>query len=150
MNFSDYLNPKLVEALKTTKSKDFKLQSSSKTDSSVVETIALYAESHGMTITQGQNIFDEKYQKLVDSLSKAPKINKNAIENAPNAIAFNMSQEINLDGIDFYDKFGIEREDLLDRDYFYDLTLYVIGENARFYPLKNPYQRKTNNCERKR
>jgi len=138
MNFSDF---HITEALTNNKG-SFKLNQSSPDDPEIKKSIEIFAKAKGIDVAHAQSIFDGEYAKSIENLSGSM-INKNAVQNAAQSTVSNMLDQIDPTDLDL-SEFGIDdpAEDLLDRDYFFDLTQYVLGENAQFFPLKNPFETK--------
>ena len=139
MDFMTYIDKSaLQEALVSTKS-DVKLNTSSTKDPGVVAALELYAESTGIDYKDAKNQFESQLA-LQQAQTKNSKNHKNTHDNAAASIAFNMLDSLDASSLDL-SRWGIDdNDDLLDRDYFFDLTQYVLGENAQFFPLKNPFE----------
>jgi len=136
MSFLNFINERL-ESLKI----NLELKKSSPNDSNIKKSIEVYAKTKGIDLSEAQEYFNEQYHKHISQLGSS-KMNKDAVNNAAESIAFSLISELNPDDINL-EPLGVkDREDLLDRDYFFDLTQYVLGENARFFPLRNPFETK--------
>ena len=136
MKFSSLLSEDM-SAIKS----DFSLKKSSITDPHIQRTIKLYASAKGISTKEAQDKFKSMLDAQVKNLGVST-INKNAVENAAESVAFQFLQELDPKQLDL-EEFGIDDPaDLLDRDFFFDLTEYVLGENAQFFPLKNPFEKK--------
>ena len=136
MKFSSFLGEDM-SAIKS----DFSLKKSSITDPHIQRTIKLYASAKGTSTQEAQAKFKSMLDSQVKNLGVST-INKNAVDNAAESVAFQFLQEMDPKKLDL-EEFGIDDPaDLLDRDYFFDLTEYVLGENAQFFPLKNPFEKK--------
>lgn len=136
MKFMEFINEDLSWA-----KNDFKLKKSSISDPNIQETIKIYAKAKGISFNDAEDSFKLMLDKQIKNLGVA-KINKNAIENAAESVAFQLLQQLNPEDLDL-SAYGIkDSEDLLDRDYFYDLTQYVLGENSQFFPLRNPFEKR--------
>ena len=136
MKFSSLLGEDM-SAIKS----NFSLKKSSITDPHIQRTIKLYASAKGTSTQEAQTKFKSMLDSQVKNLGVST-INKNAVDNAAESVAFQFLQELDPKTLDL-EEFGIDDPaDLLDRDYFFDLTEYVLGENAQFFPLKNPFEKK--------
>lgn len=135
MKFSEYFG--MLGEAKASRSGPVKLKVSSIDDPGIQRVIAVYAKDKGISVTDATAFFAAKVQDYVNNANGA--MNKNARENACESVAFDLIGELDLNNADI----GVDREDLLDRDYFFDLTQFVIGENSSMFPLKNPYERKS-------
>lgn len=136
MKFTSFLGEDM-SAIKS----DFSLKKSSITDPHIQRTIKLYASAKGISTKEAQDKFKSMLDAKVKNLGVST-INKNAVENAAESVAFQFLQELDPKKLDL-EEFGIDDPaDLLDRDFFFDLTEYVLGENAQFFPLKNPFEKK--------
>jgi len=101
--------------------------------------IDFYVKTTGQDKQSVLQKFQVDIDQTIEYLSKAPIMNKNAIENAASSQSFYLLDEIDLDKVD-YSALGIQRKDLLNGDVFFDLTEAIIVENADFFPLKNPFE----------
>lgn len=126
------------EALVYTKA-DVSLKKSDINDPHIQRTMKLYADSTGNdfdeVVTRVEAMIDERKESF-----KGSRMNKNSVENAAEGAMFELIQELKITPEFTEEHFGIKK--LIDRNIFFDLTQYVIGENAQFFPLRNPFERK--------
>lgn len=137
MKFSSFI----YEGMSTAAS-NVSLKKSSISDPNIQKTIKLYASAKSMSVPEAQAKFKAALSKYIRDLGVS-KMNSNAVDNAAESVAFQFIQELNPADLDLED-YGIDDPaDLLDRDYFFDLTQYVLGENSQFFPLRNPFEKKS-------
>ena len=137
MSLQDFL----LEDIVATKRKDFKLKKSSLNDTHIQDTIKIYAKAKGIDVQLAADLFENKIEENIRNHGSLAS-STNMIDNAAESVAFKFISELDPKDIDL-SIYGISGPgDLLDRDYFFDLTEYVLGENAQFFPLKNPFEPK--------
>jgi len=120
--------------------KNFNLKKSSIDDDHIQDAINLYAKTKGIDVKSAEIQFQLRLNDRI-AKNKGIRMNKNMDANMAEAVAFEFIGKLDPKEIDL-SAYGIEdHEDLLDRDYFFDLTQYVLGENAQFFPLRNPFER---------
>lgn len=122
---------------------DHKLNTSTKDDIIVKRTAELIAIEKGISFDDAMKIIEDEIQAKV-AKDKGLEITKSSINNAYEELAFSKLQAMDLGTLKDYVKknFNIDSDDLLDREYFYDMCRYVIAENSSFFPLKNPFETK--------
>jgi len=122
---------------------DHVLNTSGPDDVVVKNTLEMHAELNGISIEEAREILDKAVQDIKDK-DKGLELTKNSLENAYETESFALIQKGDISKqLDFIErKYGISKDDILDREYFFDLVRYVIAENSSFFPLKNPFETK--------
>lgn len=118
------------------------LETSDINDPDIQRIIKLYADTNNIPMKDAVQHVQDEIDQQIAYLSKAKEVNKNAIDNAPASAAFQLMEKIDLESID-WKTIGIEEDDLLDGDVFFDLTEALIKENPTFFPLRNPFENKS-------
>jgi len=134
MNFSEFI----TEALTNFKS-NHTLNTSSIDDDNIVGAMRVYANATGTPFAEVKRKVEQGIAET-QAATVGSKNHKNVYDNAAASEVFSLLETIPVADMDL-SGYGItDTDDLLDRDYFFDLTQYVLGENSQFFPLKNPFE----------